>query len=656
MKNFSYTSDLVEDGKYKIFVKDNLYEMTEKEYQKQKEFCKVVNFWRANPVDFFRDVIGAELLDYQVYAVEGVIRANQSVLVLSRNAGKSTLVALIAMYLTLLYPNMHVVIASSTGGQSIETFSKIISIAKKAIPSFKSLTDIYLSEVKKNQAKSDGFVRDPSSYHFELFNGSDVKTVNSNIDGARGKRANVVIFDESGFIPKSTFVALEPYAVQNNDFSIGSGWSQLDALIEPPKMPNKLIYCSSASNIDSYFYSKFKEAWLNVLAGNDKYFVMDFPCGGVINATMNGQKLVNPLLTQETVDSALRNDKVGALREYLNIFDRDGGENAIIPRSAIIQNSYPYLPELINPDNRSFYVITWDPARRNDNSCCLIGKFYKDKSVGWKCKIVNCIVLINQVSKDKTMLSAPEQVDAIKRLIVTYNGDGVADYENILGIQVDSGSGGAGVNMTDFLCSDYTIDNKSHRGLIDPEYNTDDAKKWPNAVKDKLHLISPKTKPEMYEAAIQMIAQKVVEFPEDYNSNGHIDLIYEIDKDGNKKQRYTFPSEDEEKKLKKNGASVDVVRVELNEEQEQSLTQINMLKTELVNIWRFTSTNGASRFDLSPDKANIMHDDRAYCFVLMMKFLSDLRRKPITSKKRPDTEGDFVDELPIKDRVIKKMF
>ena len=158
MKNFSFRTPLIEDGKYDVFVKDNLYPLTEREYQKQKEFCDVIQFWRENHVSFFRDVIGAELLDYQALAVCGMVSADQSVLVFSRNGGKSTLVALMCMYFTLLYPNIHVVIASSTGSQSIETFQKIVNIAKKAVPSFKSLTSIYNDEIVKNQSRSDGFV------------------------------------------------------------------------------------------------------------------------------------------------------------------------------------------------------------------------------------------------------------------------------------------------------------------------------------------------------------------------------------------------------------------------------------------------------------------------------------------------------------------
>ena len=42
-----------------------------------------------------------------------------------------------------------------------------------------------------------------------------------------------------------------------------------------------------------------------------------------------------------------------------------------------------------------------------------------------------------------------------------------------------------------------------------------------------------------------------------------------------------------------------------------ALKQIDHAKTELVNIYRFKQASGKDRFDLDPQKANKMHDDRA---------------------------------------------
>lgn len=49
------------------------------------------------------------------------------------------------------------------------------------------LTDVFVNELVKNQANTDGFVRSPMGFTYKLYNGSFVKTLNSNIDGKRAR-------------------------------------------------------------------------------------------------------------------------------------------------------------------------------------------------------------------------------------------------------------------------------------------------------------------------------------------------------------------------------------------------------------------------------------------------------------------------------------
>ena len=159
--------------------------------------------------------------------------------------------------------------------------------------------------------------------------------------------------------------------------------------------------------------------------------------------------------------------------------------------------------------------------------------------------------------------------------------------------------------------------------------------------------LSPGFKEKMYEEAIQMTEQVLVEFPEEYTHRGYIDLIYEIDASGNRKMRTEYPSEKEEKELKRKNITIETVRHTLTDEEEKALIQIEALKTEVVNIYRFKTTNGKDRFELAPDKVGELNDDRAYCYALMCHILSGLRRKSITERKRPDTAEDFVSRLPV---------
>jgi len=54
--------------------------------------------------------------------------------------------------------------------------------------------------------------------------------------------------------------------------------------------------------------------------GDSRYFVADINSDVVINATYKGKLYPVSLLSQETVDAAMRDNKEKAMREYKNIF------------------------------------------------------------------------------------------------------------------------------------------------------------------------------------------------------------------------------------------------------------------------------------------------------------------------------------------------
>ena len=81
-------------------------------------------------------------------------------------------------------------------------------------------------------------------------------------------------------------------------------------------------------------------------------------------------------------------------------------------------------------------------------------------------RIQNVVNLLNVIKKKKTPMTTPNQIKELKRLLLAYNGEGVADYENILGLYIDAGSGGAGVNISDFLWEDWEDeDGNMHRAV-----------------------------------------------------------------------------------------------------------------------------------------------------------------------------------------------
>lgn len=455
------------------------------------------------------------------------------------------------------------------------------------------------------------------------------------------KRSNLNFYDEAAFVGnEELFTTSEPFCTQNAKFVRGKNLSEEQIKSRPQPFNNQLIYASSAGRTDQYFFKKYREASLHMDAGDKRYFCADINSDMVVHATCFGVELPEALLTQETIDSRMREDKEAGLREYGNIFTSEGGEGQIIRRADIIKNSFSMIPILSNEETDELFGIAYDPARSHDNSVVGIGRYYKGTDGLWRMQLCNMISMVDFMKKKKTPMSTPNQIKTLKNIIAGYVPYNNVLYDNLVSLLVDAGSGGAGVPITDFLCEDWFDSlHQKRKGLVDSEFNEGDERKFPNAVKDKLHLISPKKyKSELYESLIKMIDSNLIEFPEEYMNKGYIDLIYEIDKHGNKKRRSCYPSEKEEKLMKKQGTTIQTQTYHLSQDEEVALKQIDMCKTELVNMYRFKQSSGQDRFDLAPEKATKMHDDRAYVTALLAWQLAQLNRAPILNKKRPKAE------------------
>ncbi len=658
IKDYKTFDDILEDYGYSHpFSRPNLYNMTTKKYNEKIELSEFLQWGRRNPSRFTEEIMNVQLMDYQRYLFDSSWTTPFCVWAMSRNGGKSIVASLFTMDKMLLIPNFKAYILAGVGSQSIEMFLKMEAFALKNISSFTNLNDIFQSNVVKSQANSNGWVHNPASYTVRTYGGSQCFTLNGAFDNNRSKRSNLNVYDEAMNAPDELFHTSEPFTTQNADFKMGKDFNAEDVLAEPTPFPNQLLYCSSAGRTDQYFFKKYKEFSLRMFAGDKRYFCADISSDVIINATVHGKLWPVPLLTQEKVDQAMRDDKEAALREYKNIFTSEGGDGQAIKRADIIRGSSIRPPKLKNDDGGKWGLF-YDPARSKDNSVIFCAEYYKDPNVGWKMRVQNVVNLIDIEKKNKTPMTTPNQVKELKNLILTYNGEGYADYENILRIGVDAGSGGAGVQTTDFLWEDWEDrEGNVHRGLIDKEYSPEAIRLYPNAISNKLLLIQPsKYKVEMYRAAIEMIDLNLIEWPAEYDNRGYLTLTYEINtKTGEKTIRDRDPSEKEYKDLVKKGIEISREKYILSRDEEIALKQIDAMKTELVHIYRFKQSNGGDRFDLAPDVANKLHDDRAYVFIMACHFLQQLRREHLITKKQPSY--NILDMLPVKQgKQIDKFF
>lgn len=453
------------------------------------------------------------------------------------------------------------------------------------------------------------------------------------------KRSNLNFYDEAAFVGnEELFTTSEPFCTQNSKFVMSKELTDEELRALPTPFNNQLIYASSAGRTDQYFYKKYREASLHMDAGDARYFCADINSDMVVHATNHGIGLPAPLLTQETIDARMREDKESGLREYGNIFTSEGGDGQIIRRADIIRNSKTIIPLLECHEPGHLFGIAYDPARMHDNSVIGVAEYYQ-KNNEWHMDIVNVKSLADIMKKHKTPQNTPNQVKILKQTLLDYTPEVDPFYEGLCSVLVDAGSGGAGVPITDFLCEDWLDKHGNHhRGLIDPEFNEGDKKKFPNAVDNKLKLISPiKYKSELFEALIKMMDSNLIHFPQEYLMKGYLEILYEVDKKGNRKRRDNYPSEEEEKQLRKDGITIEIETYYLSKDEELALKQIDAMKTELVNIYRF-KREGKDRFDLAPEKAKKMYDDRAYVAALLGWQLAQLNRSNITNRKKPKAD------------------
>ncbi len=662
--SLDYDKDFYSD--YGIFVKPIVYPMSTRKIESLLEIAKMQKYFQCNPVRFIDLMFNIELLDSQTLAVQKTWICPNSLLVCTRGWGKSTVIDLSIMSKGMCFNNNWTYIASGSGSQAEQTFTTLERLANDNIDTFTGSTGkVFKNEIEIKNAAGDGFSHSSNGFNYSLYNGAMTQTLNSNIDAKRGYRGSVV-FDESGFLSEEMMNVYGAFAAVNRSMKTGKDESgkSIDPIRQrcfPQDMPYQKIYISSASSTDTKFFALYRDFAKKQIMGDPDFCVLHIDCELAFKPTLHGE-LIAPLLSRSTVQSEMRTNPEKARREYYCQFTTSAGANAIIKRGVITRNEEIRKPLLYNDTGDKRFVICYDPARSRDNSVILVGEIYDyimpDESIDKRMRLVNCINLVDVGKKTKSPMQTPDQVEYLKQVILDYNG-GADAYGNIVGVFIDAGSGGSGVNIADYLMPDWTDKaGITHRGLIDKEYSADYVKKFPNAV-DKVHLISPTAyKSEMYEALIELMNQDKISFTAPYDGKGNL-TVFDVDekklnsekeKITNRLKRLKLSKEEFDRQLDEELNHVQSVKtkvIKLDWQDELALVNIDALKEELVNMVRKKRESGKDSFELTPEKANKMHDDRAYTTALAAKALMDERRKSIMNRKRkPST--NLASLLPIR--------
>lgn len=644
-----------------IYVKPGIYAMSSRKIDSLIKIAYMQKYYQCNPVRFINDFFNIELLDAQAWIVQQSWTCPNVLLVCSRGFGKSTLIDIIIMAKNMLFNNYWTYIASGSGSQAEQTFTTLERLANDNIDTMMGSTGyIFKAEIEIKNAAGDGFSHGSNGFSYSTYNGGFTQTLNSNVDRKRGMRGNV-IFDECGFLSDEMMSVYSAFAIVNKSFKSGKDrdGNRIDTVrlrAIPKEIPNQKFYISSASDTSTKYYSLYREFSKQMIMGNKDYFVANITCEVPLHPTIHGQVMA-PLFEKSTIDSDMRTNPEKARREYFCEFTTDAGSNAIIRRGVITRNEEVRKPLLYNDTGDKKFVIAYDPARSRDNSVILVGEIYEyeqvDGSLDTRMRLVNCINLIDVGKKIKSPMQTPDQIEYLKKVILDYNG-GADGYGNIIGIYIDAGSGGSGVNIADYLMPDWTDEaGIIHRGLIDKEYSADYVKKFPNAV-GKVHLMSPAGyKTEMYEAMIELMNQDKISFTVQYDHKGYL-TIFDVDEKKLAKEKERISNELRKQKVNEKEfetklseelgkiESVNTKTIKLDWQDEIALANMDALKEELVNMVRKKRESGKDSFELAPEKANKLHDDRAYTACMVSYALMCERRKAITQRKHPKTDSKSI--------------
>lgn len=214
------------------------------------------SFYRANPHRFAKEYLGINLKLFQMFLIYMMSVSHYFMYLASRGQGKTWLTAIYCCVRAILFPETKIVIASGTKGQAREVIEKIDDLRKNCPNLAREISDLSTS------------ANDPRA---EFHNGSWIKIVASN-DGARSKRANLLIADEFRMIDleiinkvlrKFLTAPRQPKYLQKSEFA-------------HLQERNKEIYLSSCWYKIHWSWSKL-QAFFKAMTESKQYFVCGLP-------------------------------------------------------------------------------------------------------------------------------------------------------------------------------------------------------------------------------------------------------------------------------------------------------------------------------------------------------------------------------------------
>ncbi len=343
-------------------------------------WTKFISYYRYYIDEFAEDILGIKLFPFQRVILRAMNRGQFSCLIACRGLGKSWIVCVFYICISILYTNIKCGIAS---GNSQQAKNVIIQKLK--------------GELYKNENVAIEMVREPRTSgddcYGEFNNGSEIRAItlaqDRGGDSARSWRFNILLVDEARLVKEDIIeTILIPMTKTKRQMALK--WGQNEK--------GRVIFISSAYLKTSGLYKRFKFHFDQMTSGNKNYVAMCFPYQVGVQAGLFDMEDIE----QEKEKPTMTTDKFAY--EYEGVFVGSSGESY-----------YPYeltMPcrvlehcELEQPrKSDSIYIITHDvavsSAKNSDNACTHVIKL-KLRPNGTYTKSVVYTKVVNGVPLEK---------------------------------------------------------------------------------------------------------------------------------------------------------------------------------------------------------------------------------------------------------------
>lgn len=330
-----------------------------------EQFLMWNTFYRRNLHRFAQDYLGLSLYFYQMLILWALSWSRLAVIIASRAAAKSYIIAVYACCRAILYPGSRVVLTSATRGQSQLIVSEKI---KKELWDASPNLQREISKISDNN--NDVYVR--------FKNGSSIHTVTLS-KNSRGNRSTVNVGEEAREIDIETYnEVVNPFLiVRQAPFMVLPEYAGDIQFQENPCE----IFISSSTEESHWLYDLAKKAMKGMLDDDGQFFIaFDYSI-----TLKHGIRTRNQL-----IDARAKSDPITWMVEYENLVLRS--------------NSRAYFTYDLLKENQTL-VRAFYPRKHSDVVNRVKNKFALPKQPG-ELRVVSCdIAAIDRSGNDNSSFS-----------------------------------------------------------------------------------------------------------------------------------------------------------------------------------------------------------------------------------------------------------